>query len=561
MSLGNRNTEHTFAQIPSVKIPRSMFNRSHAHKTAFNAGQLIPFYVDEALPGDTFHCKTSLFARLSTPIVPIMDNIYLETFYFAVPYRLVWENWQKFCGETEDPQNYSEGMVDYLIPTISNNPDQLQATVGSIYDYMGIPGDSTGLEISALQFRAYNLIWNQWFRDQNLQDSVRVPTDDGPDAQESYQILNRCKKHDYFTSCLPWPQKGPSILLPLGDSAPIFGDGTAFALTDTQHNYGLSKIVKGDGTYPNGQLSATTTMWGEPVGQEKIWNDDQTPTADFRGIGLHVKGDGDNGLYADLSAATAATINQLREAFQVQRLFEKDARGGTRYTEIIKSHFGVTSPDARLQRPEYLGGSSCRINIHPVQQTSSTESQPTPQGHLAAFGVGSHQNGGFHKSFTEHCILIGLANVRYDITYQQGLHRMWSRQTRVDLYWPTLAHLGEQAVLQKEIYGNSDTGNAAFGYQERYAEYRYMPSRISGILNSAARTTEGSGPAIPYWHLADYYSQTPSLGPDWIQINSDNLNRTLAVQTGPQIIFDSFLDLKCIRPMPVYSVPGYIDHF
>ncbi|WNK14019.1 MAG: major capsid protein [Microvirus sp.] len=541
---------HNFSLVPDIgNIQRSVFDRGHGYKTAFNEGYLIPFYCDEALPGDTFKCRSTLFVRMTTPFLPVMDNIFLETFYFAVPYRLLWENWQRFCGEQDNPDD----PTDFLIPQVETGEFNSIA-VNDIFDYMGIPTGINNIKFSALWARAYNLIWNQWFRDQNLQDSVVVPRTAGPDAMGLYALLPRNKKHDYFTSCLPDPQRGPGVEIPLGGTAPVYGNGMSLGLTTGSEgaNFGfIEEISTGftDQTIVS-DLAAIDLAAGTVVDGDQSTGDSN--------LAIGVIPDGTrSGLIADLSHATAATINSLRQAFQLQKFFERDARGGTRYVEKIRSHFGVISPDYRMQRPEYLGGSSSRIMVNPVQQTSATDST-TPQGHLAAYALGTNSNGGFTKSFTEHCVIIGLVTVRADITYQYGMARMFSRRTPQDLYWPVFAHLGEQAVLNKEIYmqgpGHTPGDDDVFGYQERYAEYRYFPSQITGILRSQAATS------LDKWHLAEKFITLPGLNETFISTPPD-IGRISAVPSEPHFVMDSYIELSCARPMPTYSVPGLIDHF
>lgn len=541
MSSVNRATQHLFSQVPSTQIPRSVFDRSHGYKTTFNSGYLVPFYVDEVLPGDSFKLTATLFARLATPIVPFMDNLYLETFFFFVPNRLVWDNWQKFNGEQKNPTD----STDFLIPTVSGTNVQNQ----TLWDYFGLPTNvNAALKVNALPFRAYNLIFNEWFRDENLQDSLKVPTGDGPDDLTDYNLVRRGKRHDYFTSCLPWPQKGPGVEISIGGSANVsIPAGNSLGQVALNESGALT-------VFPYAKTYRLDTgSRSRVIDSFYLQNSEGSEPGSTSFVNVGVTIPALTGT-ADLSSATPISINDLRQAFQIQKLYERDARGGTRYTEILRSHFGVISPDARLQRPEYLGGSSARISINPVQQTSAT-TDTTPQGNLAAYGVCSDSFHGFSKSFVEHGYVFGFVNVRADLTYQQGLNRMWSRQGRFDFYWPVLAHLGEQAVLNKEIYaqGTADD-DKVFGYQERYAEYRYYPGQITGKF----RSTDPQ--PLDSWHLAQKFSSLPTLSPQFIEDNPP-VDRVIAVQNEPQFLFDSYIRLKCARPMPVYSVPGLVDHF
>ena len=504
-----------FSEVPRANVSRSTFNRSYTHKTTFDAGLLVPVFVDSALPGDTFNVRMNAFARLATPIKPIMDNMYLESFFFSVPYRLIWDNFKKFMGEQKNPGD----STDYVVPTIK----AYTCAAGDIADYFGIPPgvDFDEADISALPFRAYGLIWNEWFRDQNLQNSLNIDTSDGPGAGVGTALLRRGKRHDYFTSALPWPQKGDSVTIPIADRATVNVDLASGQAIGVNSNDGFTNM---DASQPFLQTSSQASIEA-------------------------------NSLYADLANATATSINALRQAFQIQKLLERDARGGTRYTELVRSHFRVTSPDARQQRPEYLGGGRSYVNISPVAQTNSTDAT-TPQGNLSAVGTSVVSGHGFTHSFTEHSVVIGLVCVRADLTYQQGIERDWLRRTRYDFFWPALQHIGEQAIANREIYvDNTSEDDGVFGYQERYAEYRYKPSLITGKFRG-----NGSGDSLAIWHLGQWYDSRPALNGTFIQENPP-VDRTIAVQTEPHFLFDSRFEFRAARPMPVYGVPGMIDHF
>jgi hypothetical protein len=538
----NKSVDAThFAMVPDADIPRSTFNRESTIKTTFNAGYLVPFMLDEVLPGDQFKIHATLFARMTTPIFPIMDNLHLDTFYFFIPNRLVWNNWVKFMGEQDNPGD----SISYLVPhCVSPAGGYLR---GTIFDYMFLPctgqvlGGNT-YSHSVLPLRGYNMVFNEWFRDENLQNSVVENKGDGPDLYTDYTLLRRGKRKDYFTSALPWPQKGgAAVTLPLGTSAPVKGIGI------------LTGVSVPAGTALNVRESGGTTRTYSQYQQ----------TATASAIGLEATATGTGGfptIYADLTAATAATINQLRQSFQIQKLLERDARGGTRYTEIVRSHFGVISPDARLQRPEYIGGGSTMVNINPVAQTnaSTVTGSTTPLSTLSGFATAIARNGCTYSS-TEHGYILGLMSVRADLTYQQGLDKHYSRSTRYDFYFPVFAALGEQTVLNKEIYLDGSANDAlVFGYQERWAEYRYKPSKITGLFNSrAAGTLDG-------WHLAQNFTSLPTLNTTFIQ-DTPPMDRVLAVSgttaNSSNFYLDGVIEQTVARPMPMYSVPGLIDHF
>ncbi len=566
----SRNENTRFALNPTnLDISRSKFNRNHSIKTSFNVGDIIPFYCDEVLPGDTFQLKTSLVARMQTLITPMMDNLYLDTYFFFVPNRLTWEHWKEFNGE--NTKSAWLPSVEYSVPQLEA-PANTGWSIGTLADYFGIPTGVPNLSVNALPFRAYGLIMNEWFRDENLSDPLSIPVDDATvkgvntgnyitDVVKGGLPFKAAKYHDYFTSCLPAPQKGPDVAIPGGTGAnvPVYALGEAVPVKDKYYNLsGVAwngNVVSGNtknnvgvvpaDSYASGNMSMDPANY---LGSLASSSNPSTAQRGFSPTNLWAVG--------DASIATA-TINQLRLAFQIQKLYERDARGGTRYIEILKSHFGVTSPDARLQRPEYLGGTRIPINVNQVVQSSPAVSGSTPLGDTAAFSLTTDVHGDFIKSFVEHGFIIGVMVARYDHTYQQGLERFWSRKDRFDYYWPVFANIGEQAVLNKEIYAQgNEKDDEVFGYQEAWADYRYKPSRVTGEMRSS------SPKSLDVWHLADDYESLPSLSDSWIREDKSNVDRVLAVTSAVsnQLFADLYVQCLATRPMPVYSIPGLIDH-
>lgn len=572
MSRRIRVKGHRFSDAPAMYMRRTKFDRSHVYKTTFDSGKLIPVFVDEVLPGDTCRLNVRYFSRLATPVKPIMDNIYLDWFFFFVPNRLVWNHWQNFCFEQEDPDD----STDYVCPTTSlvGKPDDTLHGIGTLWDYFGLP---TGLPntisgINALPFRGVYLIWNEWFRDENLQKSVKIQKGDtnevfdGSRASEQPEWLQkipesylpcppRGKRHDYFTSALPWTQKGPGVSIGLAGTATLVDPSpvSGYFVQQSNNSLGAAQLSEDGGVHSVYTGSGTLKYQGgysvSIAGHSVNGSGTATVTAQPGSSWLS------KSAYADLDSSSIFTINSLRTAFQMQKFYERLARGGSRYTEVLRSFFGVVSPDARLQRPEFLGSFTKMMNINPIAQTSSTN-DTTPQGNLSAYGVTGAKFHGFTKSFVEHGYVFGFCCARADLTYQQGINRMWTRSTVYDWYWPTFAHLGEQAILLKEIYatGNTEQDNSVFGYQERYAEYRYKPSVICGKFRSNIKGN------LDVWHLSQYFETAPKLNPEFIEEDVP-IGRIIAVPSEPQFLIDIGFKYTTVRPMPMFGTPGLVDHF
>lgn len=571
----NRNVESRFAMNPTtIDISRSTFDRSSSVKTTFNVGELIPFYIDEVLPGDTFNVSTSKVVRMQTLLTPVMDNIYLDTYFFFVPNRLCWDHWRELNGENTQSAWYPT--VEYSIPQITSPEGGWE--VGTIADYLGIPTGVPNLSVNALPFRAYALICNEWFRDENLTDPLSIPTDDATvagvntdsyitDVAKGGKPLLASKYHDYFTSCLPAPQKGPAVLIPIANGdLPVVAKSNPVPLDSLEVISGhptkrVPLAFYRNASSESGILPSSFNVLFDD-GSSNVERYGNLPSITSQSLETYVPAN----LYALGSDLAATSISQLRLAFQIQKLYERDARGGTRYIELLKSHFGVTSPDARLQRPEYLGGNRVPININQVLQQSGTVTGSTPQGTPTGVSLTTDTNSDFTKSFVEHGYVIGLMVARYDHTYQQGLERMWSRKDRFDFYWPVFANIGEQAVKNKEIYAQGNLtvdsqgdiiDDQVFGYQEAWADYRYKPNRVSGEMRSSYAQSLDS------WHLADDYNSLPYLSDSWIREDGKTVDRVLAVSSrvSDQLFADIYIKNRTTRPMPVFSIPGLIDHY
>lgn len=552
---------HRFSDAPAMYMRRTKFDRSHVYKTTFDSGKLIPVFVDEVLPGDTTRMSVNYFARLATPVKPIMDNIYLDWFFFFVPNRLVWEHWQNFCFEQEDPDD----STDYVIPTVTATGNSENAYISSLWDYFGLPLNTSGnlSGISALPFRAVYLIWNEWFRDENLQKSVKIQKgdtnevlDSGRSSEQPSWVFTsgasivpglacppRGKRHDYFTSALPWTQKGPGVSIGLAGTAAVDSTIPIDWPMEVKPNGGSYSTVNRYELSDTSYATRTGALWTKNSNNNK-WSGTNLKLPDFS-----------TGLTVDLDSSSIFTINSLRTAFQMQKFYERLARGGSRYTEVLRSFFGVVSPDARLQRPEFLGSFTKMVNVNPIAQTSATD-DTSPQGNLSAYGVTAAKFHGFTKSFVEHGYIIGFVCARADLTYQQGINKMWLRSTVYDFYWPTFAHLGEQAIELRELYAQgTEADTTVFGYQERYAEYRYKPSQITGKFRSSV--VNGS---LDKWHLSQFFENAPTLNEEFI-VENPPIERIIAVPSEPEFLLDIGFRYTTVRPMPMFGTPGLVDHF
>ena len=571
---------HRFSDAPAMYMKRTKFDRSHVYKTTFNSGKLIPVFIDEVLPGDTTRMSVNYFSRLATPIKPIMDNIYLDWFFFFVPNRLVWEHWQNFCFEQEDP----EDSTDYVIPTVTATGNSNNVYVGSLWDYFGLPVNTSGdlSCVSALPFRGVYLIYNEWFRDENLQKSVKIQKGDTNEVLNSarsseqpswvftsdtnvvpgFACPPRGKRHDYFTSALPWTQKGPGVSIGLAGTASIVDPtpGAGFLLHSTANQLASVSAYGGNASSSGGRI---VSRGDGSISFNRNGSNDYSSIGGFAGntsasitmTAQAASGYLGNDSYVDLDTSSIFTINSLRTAFQMQKFYERLARGGSRYTEVLRSFFGVVSPDARLQRPEFLGSFTKMINVNPIAQTSATD-DTSPQGNLSAYGVTAAKFHGFTKSFVEHGYIFGFVCARADLTYQQGINKMWLRSTVYDFYWPTFAHLGEQAIELREIYAQgSKDDTTVFGYQERYAEYRYKPSQITGKFRSSV-----TGGNLDLWHLSQFFKNAPTLNEEFI-VENPPINRIIAVPSEPEFLLDIGFRYTTVRPMPMFGTPGLVDHF